>query len=89
MSHPMSVYLKASTRRGKRGIVDTVYLVCEWQGGKWWPMLDHPPSYEEAPVIRYAAERLRAGRILKGLASHRLPLMRDRSAAYLMTGASS
>ena len=55
----MSVYLKASTRRGKRGIVDTVYLVCEWQGGKWWPMLDHPPSYEEAPVIRYAAERSR------------------------------
>lgn len=50
---------RASTRRGKRGNVDTVWLVCEWQGGKWWPRPDLPPTPDRVIADAVAREQTR------------------------------
>ena len=54
MAHPLSIFSRCPRFVDRRCFVETVWLVCEWQAGRWWPMQDHPPAYDEAIAIRYA-----------------------------------
>lgn len=46
-----------STRRGQGNRMDTVWLVCEWQAGKWWPRLDLLPAPDQDEEIAEAVAR--------------------------------
>lgn len=46
-------------KQRKQVRVKTVWLVCELRAGKWWPLQDHPPAYDEQIAKRYAIERTR------------------------------
>jgi len=62
MAHPLSIYLKRPrpVDKRKRGVsVETVWLVCVWQSGRWWPRQDLPPAFEERIADQVAREQAR------------------------------
>lgn len=62
MAHPLSIYLKRPrpVDKRKRGVsVETVWLVCVWQSGRWWPRQDLPPCFDEVVARHVARDQTR------------------------------
>ena len=49
----------APTRRGQVVFVDTVWLVCRYESGRWIPRQDLPPAFDQAAAAGYAREQTR------------------------------